>query len=153
VTIASAHGDAGPFTDWIIAASPGVAQATRQYSERVDDAASSVETLAGQAASDRAYVETARLALEEAGLDPNQYVWRDGSKPFTSVIHGIAPSAKANSNELPTTAWSRSVLGEMAQLLAPEIPVGTVMLFYDAAAPLGWSRLTEHDDKTLRVVG
>ena len=32
------------------------------------------------------------------------------------------------------------------------IPSGTVMLFYQAAAPLGWTKQTTHNDKALRVV-
>jgi Collagen triple helix repeat (20 copies) len=32
------------------------------------------------------------------------------------------------------------------------IPSGTVMLFYQAAAPTGWTKLTTQDDKALRVV-
>jgi hypothetical protein len=32
-------------------------------------------------------------------------------------------------------------------------PSGTVMLFYQAAAPIGWTQNTSHNDKALRVVG
>jgi hypothetical protein len=31
-------------------------------------------------------------------------------------------------------------------------PSGTVKVFYQAAAPTGWTKLTSHDDKALRVV-
>ncbi|MBO4228385.1 hypothetical protein [Bradyrhizobium neotropicale] len=32
------------------------------------------------------------------------------------------------------------------------VPSGTVMLFYQAAAPVGWTKVTTHNDKVLRVV-
>jgi Collagen triple helix repeat (20 copies) len=34
----------------------------------------------------------------------------------------------------------------------PSFPAGTVMLFYQAAAPTGWTKLTTQNDKALRVV-
>lgn len=42
----------------------------------------------------------------------------------------------------------------MAQLKAAvaNIPTGTVMPFYQATAPTGWTKLTIHDNKALRVV-
>lgn len=36
--------------------------------------------------------------------------------------------------------------------LPPQFPPGTVMLFYQAAAPIGWTKLTTQDNKALRVV-
>ena len=36
--------------------------------------------------------------------------------------------------------------------IATLIPAGTVMVFYQAAAPVGWTKVTTHNDKTLRVV-
>jgi hypothetical protein len=35
---------------------------------------------------------------------------------------------------------------------AAEIPVGTVMLFYQSAAPTGWTQVTTQNNKALRVV-
>jgi hypothetical protein len=35
---------------------------------------------------------------------------------------------------------------------APSVPAGTVMLFWQAAAPSGWTKLTTQNDKALRVV-
>ena len=34
----------------------------------------------------------------------------------------------------------------------PEIPAGTVMLFFQAAAPTGWTKSTANDDKAIRIV-
>tara|TARA_R100000808_G_C2114613_1_gene127663 strand:+ start:41 stop:727 length:687 start_codon:yes stop_codon:yes gene_type:complete len=35
---------------------------------------------------------------------------------------------------------------------SPLIPTGSVMLFYQASAPTGWTKSTAHNDKALRVV-
>ena len=43
---------------------------------------------------------------------------------------------------------------EWAEVAAPveAIPTGTTMVFYQAAAPTGWTKQTTHNDKSLRVV-
>lgn len=38
------------------------------------------------------------------------------------------------------------------QIPALEIPSGSAMLFYQASAPTGWTQVTTHNDKLLRVV-
>lgn len=38
-------------------------------------------------------------------------------------------------------------------IAAVAVPAGTVMLFWQTAAPVGWTRVTTHHDKALRVVG
>lgn len=40
-----------------------------------------------------------------------------------------------------------------AKVASGSVPSGSVMLFYNAAAPTGWTRVTAHHDKALRVVG
>ena len=47
-----------------------------------------------------------------------------------------------NSTRLATTAWGQSAI----------IPKTSVMLFIQAAAPVGWTKLTTHDNKALRIV-
>ena len=42
--------------------------------------------------------------------------------------------------------------GSRAKGGGKSFPTGTVMLFYQAAAPLGWTKLTTQNDKALRVV-
>jgi len=39
-----------------------------------------------------------------------------------------------------------------ALIAAPVVPAGTVMLFVQSAAPVGWTKVTTHNDKALRVV-
>jgi len=36
--------------------------------------------------------------------------------------------------------------------ISASVPSGTVMLFYQAAAPIGWTKLTTQNDKAIRVV-
>jgi hypothetical protein len=36
--------------------------------------------------------------------------------------------------------------------IPPAFPAGTTLLFYQAAAPVGWTKLTTQNDKALRVV-
>lgn len=48
-------------------------------------------------------------------------------------------------------ATARTTLGVPATVAAV-IPPGTVMLFYQAAAPTGWTKLTTQNNKALRVV-
>lgn len=38
-------------------------------------------------------------------VDPESYVWRDGSRPFLAVARGVAPAPTANDNTIPTAAW------------------------------------------------
>jgi hypothetical protein len=60
----------------------------------------------------------------------------------------VAPTATVGTNttQLATTAFV------IANVPASPIPVGTVMLFYQAAAPTGWTQVTTQNDKALRVV-
>lgn len=42
--------------------------------------------------------------------------------------------------------------GSRAKAGGKAFPTGTVLLFYQAAAPLGWTKLTTQNDKAIRVV-
>lgn len=55
----------------------------------------------------------------------------------------VAPTATAGTNttQIATTAFVSAI-----------IPAGTVMLFYQAAAPTGWTQVTTQNNKALRVV-
>ena len=50
----------------------------------------------------------------------------------------------------PTAAAARTTLGIIPTI--PSIPTGTVMLFFQAAAPTGWTQIAANDDKAIRVV-
>lgn len=58
-----------------------------------------------------------------------------------------APTAGAGTNttQLATTAFVTSAVAAL-------LPSGTASVFYQAAAPTGWTKVTTHNDKALRVV-
>jgi microcystin-dependent protein len=136
VKILNAYGSPGPFDDWVISAAPGVSEATRSYWERALVAAQGAERDAAQTGEDRRYVEAAREALEEAGLNPDQYVWRDGSRPFTAVITGVTPDATADNTTLPTAFWTRRRVQEGVASLQAGAPA-TLNNFVRVATALG----------------
>ena len=136
VKILTAYGSPGPFDDWVISAAPGVSEATRSYWERALVAAQGAERDAAQTGEDRRYVEAAREALEEAGLNPDQYVWRDGTRPFTAVITGVAPDATADNATMPTAFWTRRRVQEGVASLQAGAPA-TLNNFVRVAAALG----------------
>ena len=45
----------------------------------------------------------------------------------------------------------REMMAQLRSAIGP-IPAGTVMLFAQTTAPTGWTKLTSHNDKVLRVV-
>lgn len=47
---------------------------------------------------------------------------------------------------------SYGLLSPNPKSYTPSIPSGSVMPFFQATAPLGWTQVTDHDDKMLRVV-
>jgi len=55
----------------------------------------------------------------------------------------VAPSTAGNVLTSNGTAWTSA---------APSIPAGTVILFYQATAPTGWTQVTTQNNKALRVV-
>jgi hypothetical protein len=46
-------------------------------------------------------------ALTAAGVvNPEDYAWRDGTRPFIAVARGVAPAATVRDTSFPTTAWT-----------------------------------------------
>ena len=56
------------------------------------------------------------------------------------------PAAADNDTSIATTAFVKTAL------TGSGFPAGTVLLFYNASAPTGWTKLTTQNDKALRVV-
>jgi hypothetical protein len=69
-----------------------------------------------------------------------QAIYSDGSVPMTAQLTLVGPPVN------PTDAADKAYADNAA------FPSGTVMLFYQAAAPTGWTKLTTQNDKALRVV-
>lgn len=68
--------------------------------------------------------------------------------PGTAALAGLSAFIRTLLVQADSAA-ARAVLGAAAGDL---IPAGTVMLFFQATAPTGWTQLTTHDNKALRIV-
>ena len=118
VTVASVYGNPGPHNDWVITAAPGISEATRSYFEQAFAAKNSARNDAEQVAADRIVVAGALAALQNAGLTPDSYVWRNGTRPFTHVTEGIAPDADAEGAEIAVASWTRARIIEHLPIIA-----------------------------------
>lgn len=49
-------------------------------------------------------------------------------------------------------AYMLGATGSPTEAIVGGVPSGTAMLFVQAAAPMGWTRQTTHNDKALRIV-
>jgi hypothetical protein len=74
-----------------------------------------------------------------ATLTANNVILGNG----TSSVTFVAPGSSGNVLTSNGTTWASS---------APVFPSGTVLLFYQAAAPTGWTQVTSQNNKALRVV-
>ncbi len=85
--------------------------------------------------------------------------WETG----TGVVTGGTPdtlsrvAVSASSNGGSKVNWGNSNANERDVFIAPladliAFPSGTIMLFQQTAAPIGWTKETTHNDKALRVV-
>jgi hypothetical protein len=63
----------------------------------------------------------------------------------TSAVQAVAPGTTGNVLTSDGTTWTSAAAGG-------GFPTGTVLLFYQANAPTGWTKVTTQNDKALRVV-
>jgi hypothetical protein len=95
-----------------------------------------------------ATVGTSLLFARQDHIHPSDTTRAPLASPtFTGDPKAPTPTAGDADTSIATTAF---VTGAVAA--ASAIPAGTVMLFYQAAAPTGWTKLTTNNDKALRVV-
>lgn len=91
---------------------------------------------------------------------PDGSQWEAGNGAYdiaTHKLHRTAIVANSNGTTAAVNFASPPLVGVLANpdsaLETPvPIPSATVMLFQQAAAPAGWTTLTTHNDKALRVV-
>lgn len=77
-------------------------------------------------------------------------VLKQGSLMATGLAQFIADGQANNIDDTLTPANIAAYL--KAAVVGNVIPVGTAMLFAQAAAPVGWTQVVTHNDKALRVV-
>jgi hypothetical protein len=65
----------------------------------------------------------------------------------TSAVQFVAPGTSGNVLTSDGTTWTSAAAGG-----GGGIPSGTVMMFFQAAAPTGFTQITTQNDKALRVV-
>lgn len=89
----------------------------------------------------------------------DQYIIRDAvssnSSDTTDLIDFTDPPIvtlfpAATNLELPSASYVTSEIETLKTALSA--PTGTAMVFYQAAAPTGWTKQTTHNDKAMRVV-
>jgi hypothetical protein len=88
---------------------------------------------------------SATLAVASGGtgattLTANNVILGNGA----SAVNFVAPGTSGNVLTSNGTTWTSGS--------APGFPSGTVLLFYQAAAPTGWTQVTTQNNKALRVV-
>ena len=87
-----------------------------------------------------------KTKLDGVATGANNYVHPSGD----GNLH-VPATGTANSGNVLTAGATAGSLSWAASG-GGGFPAGTVMLFYQAAAPTGWTKLTTQDDKALRVV-
>lgn len=79
-----------------------------------------------------------------ATLNANNVLLGNG----TAAVQAVAPSTSGNVLTSNGTTWISAAPSAGATI----IPAGTVMLFYQAAAPTGWTQVVTQNNKAIRVV-
>jgi hypothetical protein len=75
-------------------------------------------------------------------------VYIDGTNAMTAAL--VLAGDPVNSTDAADKHYVDNAIA--TNVPPPAFPSGTVMLFYQAAAPTGWTKLTTQNDKALRVV-
>lgn len=77
----------------------------------------------------------------QSSLTANNVILGNG----TSAVQFVAPGTSGNVLTSNGTTWTSAAGGS-------PIPAGTVMLFFQASAPTGWTQVTTQNNKALRIV-
>lgn len=108
VTITAVHGNVGPWNDWMVSSTPGMADSTKLYHDAIGPMYDEVVTDHADVVIKHQEIVDAANALEAAGLDLFNYVRRDGATPFNAVQTGVTPISSSNDTSLATTVWARA---------------------------------------------
>jgi len=108
VTITAIHGNAGPWSDWMVSSTPGMADSTKIYHDAIAPMHTTVVADHAEVVTLHAEIIQAAEDLAESGLDLTSYVRKDGTRPFTGPQQGVVPPAGSNDATLSTTGWTRA---------------------------------------------
>jgi hypothetical protein len=139
VTITALHGNAGPWDDWMVSSTPGMADSTKLYHDEVGPWRDEVAANTSEVRVLHQEILDAAQALEDAGLDLYAYIRRDGTTDFTGPQKALAPPTNSNDLTLPTTAWTRARIIEYTGASvkrAGDSMTGALTLSGPPAAPL-----------------
>jgi hypothetical protein len=112
VTVTALHGDAGPWSDWVVSSTPGMADSTKLYHDAVGPMHDTVVADYTEIVTMHAEILQAASDLEGAGLDLYNYIRKDGTSIFEGVQRGVHPVIGSNDNALATTSWIRARINE-----------------------------------------
>ena len=144
-----------PLSDAVDSASSTTAASSRavktaydKASAAADDAASAASAAAtaqGTAATAKSAAATAQSRADSAYAEATKAA-------STTVVGRVKLSDAVNSAVSTTAATSKAAKTAYDKAVAATFPAGTKLLFHQAAAPTGWTKLTTVNDAALRVV-
>jgi hypothetical protein len=112
VTITAVHGNAGPWADWVVSSTPGMADSTKLYHDAIGPMYNEILVDYQDILIKHQEIVDAANDLEAAGLDLYNYIRRDGTTPFLAVQAGVHPVIGSNDVSLATTSWTRARMNE-----------------------------------------
>jgi hypothetical protein len=92
------------------------------------------------------------IALGGQGSLISNVDWNAKGQILVATADNAAVQLNVGANDTILTADSTTVTGVAWKVNPPSVPSGSVMLFYQATAPTGWTQVTTQNDKALRVV-
>jgi signal peptidase I len=110
--ITAHHGNPGPHSDWVISSTPGMADSTKLYHDAIAPMHAEVSSDYDAVVILHAEILAAAQALEESGLDVQNFIRKDATVDFTGQQRGVTPAPGANDTILATTAWTRARIQE-----------------------------------------
>ena len=111
-------------------------------------------TANGIAGTANTALATANAALPTAGGTMAGAITFAGAQAqaTTSAVGIVQLSSSTSSTSETLAATPKAVKDGIALAISSSVPTGTVMLFQQTSAPTGWTKLTTHNNKALRVV-